>query len=378
MLTFNYSKYAQRAVAFVSQWRSSWHRPQVQYPSLHYRYSYDIANVLELKTIGLYAQSGRVRWKKSYAVVTSAIALAPLGLALILSGADLARPPRHLACGYFGWLVYFFSLTIFEVILSLAGVRVFHNLTDHLEKVLTQKGRDAYDRWANLTTANGLQFAFAMIFAGVACVALWVASSVHGMDGRVYIALPSYLAVATCGYFISQGTYWIVTGTVLSILLTRTDHMKPSWYSPAYTPGIELLARCYRLAFYGASLGVALCLFPLLTWVYKAPDSGPLLVVKIGLFIASVTAALIIAIIPQWRLSMVTANQRRAAIDQLEGLLPSDVNSFVSGNQSDSVILSWLQIVSASPSSTVQNSTIAGILLGLAAAVLPYIVRLIA
>lgn len=74
---------------------------------------------------------------------------------------------------------------------------------------------------------------------------------------------------------------------------------------------------------------------------------------------------------------MVVANQRRAAIDQLEALLPSDVNSFVSGRQSDSIILSWLQIVSASPSSTVQNSTIAGILLGLAAAVLPYIARLI-
>ena len=374
----NYSKYTQQAVAFVNQWRSWWLRPQVQYPSLHYRYSYDIANVLELKTIGLYAQSGQVQWKKSYAVVMGTIALAPLGLALILSGTDLARPPRHLAWGYFGWLVYFFCLSIFEIVLCLAGVRVFHNLTDHLEKALTQRGRDAYDRWANLTTANGAQLTFAIVFIGVACMALWVASSAHGMHGRLYVALPSYLAVATCAYFISQGTYWICTGTILSIVLTRIDHMKPSWYAPAHTPGIELLARCYRLAFYGASLGVALCLFPLLTWVYKGPDSGSLLAVKIGLFIAAVTAALIIAIIPQWRLSVVVANQRRAAIEQLEALLPPDVTSFVSGRQSDSVILSWLQLVSASPSSTVQNSTIAGVLLGLATAVLPYIVRFIA
>jgi hypothetical protein len=378
MLSFNYSKFAQWTVAFVSQWRSSWIRPQIQYPSLHYRYAYDIANVLELKTIGLYAQSGRVRWRKSYSVVAAAIALAPLGLALTLTGTDLARPPRHLTGGYFGWLVYFFFLTLFEIVVSLTGVTVFHNLTDHLEKVLTQRGRDTYDRWANLTTSNGPQLAFAIIFAGVACVALWVASSVHGMNSRLYIALPSYLAVAICSYFISQGAYWVVTGTFLSILLTQANQMEPSWYAPAYTPGIELLARCYRLAFYSASLGVALCLFPLLTWVYKSPDSGPLLVVKIGLFVASVTTALIIAIIPQWRLSMVVANQRRGAIEQLEALLPSDVNSFVSGKQSDPVILSWLQLVSASPSSTVQNSTIAGIFLGLATAVLPYIVRLIA
>ena len=209
------------------------------------------------------------------------------------------------------------------------------------------------------------------------CLPLWIASSVHGMNSRLYIALPAYLAVAICAYFISQGTYWVVTGTILSMLLTRPDHMKPSWHSPAYTPGIELLARIYRLAFYGASLGVALCLVPLLTWVYKVPDSGPLLVVKIGLFITSVTAALIIAIIPQWRLSMVVANQRRATIEQLGELLPSDANNLLPGNQSDSVILSWLQLVSASPSSTVQNSTIAGILLGLATVVLPYIVRFI-
>jgi hypothetical protein len=377
MLNFSYSKYAQRAVASISRWRPAWLRPQAQYPTLHYRYSYDIANVLELKTIGLYAESGRVQWKKSYAAVTAVIALAPLGLALILTGTDLARPPRHLAGAYFGWLVYFFFLTIFEIALSLIGVTIFHNLTDYLEKVLTQKGRDAYDRWANLTTANGPQLAFAMVFAGGACAALWVASSVHGMNSRIYIALPSYLAVAICAYFISQGTYWVVTGTILSMLLTRPDHMKPSWHSPAYTPGIELLARIYRLAFYGASLGVALCLVPLLTWVYKVPDSGPLLVVKIGLFITSVTAALIIAIILQWRLSMVVANQRRATIEQLGELLPSDANNLLPGMQSDSVILSWLQLVSASPSSTVQNSTIAGILLGLATVVLPYIVRFI-
>jgi hypothetical protein len=149
------------------------------------------------------------------------------------------------------------------------------------------------------------------------------------------------------------------------------------WHNPAYTPGIELLARCYRLAFYGASVGVALCLFPLLTWLYKSPESYPLLVIKIGLFVSSVTAALLIAVIPQWRLSALVAQQRRSTIQQLEVLLPSDVDSVLRGRRSDPTALTWLQIVSASPSSTVQNSTIAGILLGLATVVLPYIVRLV-
>jgi hypothetical protein len=279
---------------------------------------------------------------------------------------------------YFGWLSYFFFLTIFEIGLAWAGVSVFHNLTDSLERLLTKKGLDAYHRWANSATAPIPQLIFAIAFSAAACVALWVASSVHGMDDRLYVAIPSYLAVAVSGYFISQGMYWIVVGTLLSVSLTRPGRMKVSWNIPAYTPGIELLARCYRLAFYGASAGVALSLFPLLTWVYKGPSSNALLAVKIGLFVGSVTAALLIAVIPQWRLSMIVSQQRRLSIDKLESLLPSDVASVVPGKPSDPTVLSWLQLVSTSPSTTVQNSTVAGILLGLATAVLPYIIRLVA
>jgi hypothetical protein len=345
---------------------------------LHYRYSYDIANVLELRTVGFYAESGKVRWRKSHAAITAGIALIPLVTALVLDGANISRPPRHLATAYFGWLVYFLFLIIFEVGMAWAGVTVFHNLTNYLEKALTQTGREVYDHWANRTTALMPQLIYAVIFLMGACAALRVAVSVHGMSNRLYIAAPSYLAVAVCSYFISQGAYWIVAGTALSILLTRSGRMKPLWHSPAYTPGIELLARCYRLAFYGASVGVALCLFPLLTWLYKSPESYPLLVVKIGLFVSSVTAALLIAVIPQWCLSAVVAQRRRSTIECLETLLPPDVNWVLQGKQPDPTGLTWLQIVSASPSSTVQNSTIAGILLGLATAVLPYIIHIVA
>lgn len=378
MRGLSYLKTLKRTISPSGRWHSWWLRPQVKYPSMHYRYSYDITNVLELKTIGLHAQSGQVRWKKSYAVNVVSITLLPLMLALLLSVTGLSRPPDHLSNAYFGWLAYFFFLTIFEIALGWAGVKVFHNLTNDLEKLLTQSGRDAYDYWANITTANGPQLTFSIFFSAAACIALWVASSAHGMTSRIYIALPSYLTIAICAYFIAQGSYWIISGTVLSVLLTRPGHMNPSWHSPVYTPGIELLARCYRLAFYGASLGVALCLFPLLSWVYKGPNSGSLLAVKIILFLTSVTSALAIAVIPQWRLSMVIAGQRRSTIEQLETMLPSNVNDALPGKQSDPVIISWLQLVSAGPSSTVQNSTIAGILLGLATAVLPYIAHFIA
>jgi hypothetical protein len=370
--------YPRRALAALTRWLSSWARPPVHYPSLHYRYSHDIANVLELQASGVYARSGVVKWKPSRAMLLTIINLSPIAVATVLAIDHVSSPPRRLALAYFGWLSYFLFLTIFEFAIALVGVSIFHNLTDYLEKLLTPRGRDTYDKWANYATARTPQITFAIVFSTGACLALWIAASVHGMSTRLYIALPSYMAVGACSFFISQAAYWVITGTVLAVLLTRAGHMEPSWHSPAYTPGIELLARLYRLAFYGASIGVALCLFPLLTWVYKGPDSGPLLVVKVSLFVGSVTSALLIAVIPQWRLSTVVAQRRRLTIDQLEALLPSDVSSITHGGQSEPTLLAWLQIASTSPSTTVQSSTIAGILLGLTTAMLPYILRLVA
>jgi hypothetical protein len=305
-------------------WRSLWIRPSVTYPSLHYRYSYDIAHVLELQTVGAHAKSGKVQWKVRQLAAATLVALSPIALAAVLDVTGIMRPPQNLAAGYFGWLGYFLFLTAFAVVVACIGVRVFHNLTDSLERCLTPTGRDVYDRWANLTTAFMPQLAYSLIFSAGACVALWVASSAPVVSHRLYVAAPSYMAVATCAYFIAQGSYWIITGTILSILLTRPGRLDPIWHSPAYTPGIELLARCYRLSFYGASISVGLCLFPLLTWLYKAPSSPALTIIKVSLFVLSATAALLIAVIPQWRLSLVVSRQRRSAFDALSAKLPLD------------------------------------------------------
>lgn len=366
-----------RTIVNLALNREAWIRSKVHYPTLHYRYSYDIANVLELRAVGVRARSGRVILRWRLMIYTTAILIAPLTLAGILAFADANRPPRHLAVSYFGWLVYFTFLNILEIAMAWAGVTVFHELTDSLEKLLTQKGLDTYYRWANIATASMPQLVFSVMFSIAACGALWIAASVHGMTSRLYIATPLYMAIAVSGFFMSQGMYWVVGGTVLSVLLTRPGHMQPSWRTPAYTPGVELLARCYRLGFYGTSIGVALCLFPLLTWVYNGPRSVSLMIVKIGLFIVSITAALLIAVIPQWRLSAIVGHQRRLSIEKLESLTPTDMNVIIPGKKSDQTVIAWLQLVSSSPSTTVQSSTIAGVLLGLATAVLPYIIRMV-
>jgi hypothetical protein len=365
-----------RVARSISRGRRLWLRPQVTYPSLHHRYAHDLAHVFGLRVFGVRAEAGRLRWSFRRTVVSVMAVLCPVAGAVFLT--SWARPPpTPLAIAYYGWLGYYAFLIVVVTAFSWWGVKTFHDLTPQLERMLTADGRNAYDRWANITTATGPQVSFAVLFSAAALAALRGAASVPGMSQRLYISPASYMSILIFGFFIAGGVYWIVAGTVLSVVLTRRGHLTLHWYSPAHTPGIELLARCYRLAFYGSCVGVALCLFPLLTWAYKGPDSTLLFAIKVGLFLSAMTAALLIAVIPQWRLSTVVSEQRRNAITELHALLPATVQQAVRGSQSDPAVLAWLEVVSATPSTTVKESTIAGVLLGLATALLPYIVKLL-
>jgi hypothetical protein len=370
-------KKAIKKIALVLISKHWWSRTQISYPSLHYRYSYDIAHVLELQTIGATAHNGRVYWRRRRLALSALALLTPIAFAAVLASFGACRPPQRLIGAYYGWICYFTFLAVMEVTMALAGVAVFHNLTNSLEKLLTPKGLHFYFRWSNVATAPMPQILCAIGFSAAACVALRISTSAQGMSERLYVAPPSYVAMAVSSAFLSQGMYWIVAGTILSIFLTRPGHMQPSWLVPAYTPGVEMLARCYRLAFYGASIGVSACLFPLLSWVYDGPRSGSVAALKIGLFAISLLVPLLIAVIPQWCLSAVVAQQRRATIEQLNSLLPDDAAHIIPGNPADPDIVAYLDLVSGSPSTTVQGSTVAGILLGLAAAALPYIINFI-
>lgn len=155
--------------------------------------------------------------------------------------------------------------------------------------------------------------------------------------------------------------------------------MDLNWYAPIVTPGVELLARCYRLAFYGASVGVGLCLYPILSWAYAVPTTTLLSLVKGGLFVASLSAIMAIALVPQWRLTRTIAEARRAAFTELSSLLPrrpAEVTEDVDERQA--FLLTWLQTLAGTRNSTVSESAVVGVLLGAATAMLPYFVKLLA
>lgn len=300
---------------------------------------------------------------------------APIVLAFVLMAVQPV--PEGTMREYLIWLFYFPGLGMASLALAVGGVRMFHSLTPELEDMLTDRGRRAYDQWSDVWTSTGTQLLAGFGFSGSAAVALLLASQAPGVEDTLYVSPASVLAVLVSAFFISGGAYWIIAGTVLSVVLTQPGRLNLNWYAPVATPGIELLARCYRFAFYGSCVGVFLCLLPILSWAYRVDDSMRLDVVKFSLFVVSLATTLAIAAVPQWHLTRVVAAERRRAIREVTARLPSDPARLGRTDEQDAFLVGCLQTLSTSPTSTVSQSAIVGVLLGLAAAVTPYAIQVV-
>lgn len=345
------------------------------HPNLHHRYSHDIAHVLGLRIFGAVVDRGRVKWRRRRALVSSCLLLSPLALAAVI--ALFSPPPPGQGLEYFGWLGYFLFLSVTCTLFSYGGVRVFHDLTPSLEDMLTRKGMAEYEDWADEATLTWRQAAFAVWFGVAACAALAVAAAVPAIRGTLYISFASYLCVLFVGLVLSGGAYWIIEGTRLAVRLTRPGMLRLFPYAPVATPGVEMLARCYRMAFYASCLGVSLCLVPILSWAYRIEGSLLITALKLGLFLVSVATTTAIAVVPQWRLTRVVADERRRVIQELSRALPSSPGSVSRVSDEDAFRVGWLQTLTASRSTTVSESAITGLLLGTATAALPFAIQLI-
>lgn len=346
-----------------------WRRPKMPYPSLHYRYSHDIGNVLILRLAGFWAEKGVVRWRPGPAIFTTCLSLAPVVLA---ASGEFAEPkPLDAAVLYIVWVSYFCPfLVVVAIAMSWSGVMVFHGLTDSLEKALTPRGRAFYNEWADVATSTPPQFILGSFLAVLAGFSVYFT---EGMSGAAAppITYVSYVSACTAGFYVGCAGYWIAAGSALSVPLTRADAMYLSPYAPANTPGVEMLGRCYRLAFYGAAVGVSLCLIPSMQWIYDV-NSMQATIFKVGLFVLGVTAVMVIGLLPQWRLSRMVADSRREAFGRISTEL-SRLGPNAGDDPRHAYLLTWLQTVTSSKPSTVSESAIVGLLLALATAFVPYV-----
>jgi hypothetical protein len=120
---------------------------------------------------------------------------------------------------------------------------------------------------------------------------------------------------------------------------------------------------------------VALCLTPILSWAYAVETSWLLDAIKLILFIVSLAATLVIGVVPQWLLTRVVAEEKRRAFRAITGCLPR--SPYIAGEISprEAYMLTWLQTLVSTKTTTVSESAIVGTLIGIATALAPWFIQ---
>lgn len=361
-----------RLSAAKSRLRGAFVRPDERYPDFYYRYSYDIANVFGLRIFGVYAKAGRVKIRWWLATINLLVIIAPIPLGVLAGHLDKSQPEEWMVSVL--WISYFSFLAVVVQIFSLAGVHVFHGLTPELEKCLTSLGMRRYERWASISTALIPQLLFAILLSLGGCLCLFLVSREPALATALHITWASYVSVAVSVVYLSGGVWWMFAGAILSTRLVGDGCMRLFPYAPAMTPGVELLVRCYRLAFVGGCAGVLLCLTPILTWVRTVPDSPYAVSSALGLSALSFLALVVIAIVPDWFLSKAILRERHRLMSAINGHLPQRPQAVRSLTDREAYLLAWMQTMASGPRGTINESVIVTLVAALLSASIPVVI----
>lgn len=351
--------------------------PVNQLGDLKARYPRDIAAVLLLKCFGVRVSSQGRNYLARRPCLLFFVVLATPGIISLapritdpLSGSPEAR--------YSGWVGYFILVDLMCVAFEWAGCRAFYALTQDLDEMLTGRGRDAVHAWITRTTSPWRQAVVSAVGASVGLGGMMAVDSAPETQRVISVGVGSYLVVAVTGGCVFNCVYWLWECAYLPRSLARAGNMRLLWSSPARTPGIELLSRCYRWASLLAAVGTAVCIYPWISWSGEARGSSMLSVAKWTLLFISMAATLAISFTPQWFLSSAVSRARLVSVRRLRRGLP------VHAPVSDSVMteesarrLDALDGVIASPSGVIDGQTISSALLALAAAGIPPILQII-
>lgn len=353
----------------TSRVRRGFIRPDEIYPNLYYRYSHDIANVFGLRILGLYAVDGKVKVRYWLVVANIVIIFVPVLAGAVASRQSGATPDQAFTSIF--WIFYFSCLAVVVQACSLGGVHVFHGLTPSLERCLTKKGMDRYERWAAVSTAFLPQLIWAIVWSALGCLALYFLSVDAAVAETLYITWASYLSVAISVIYLSGGIWWVFAGAILSTRIVADGCLRLFPYAPAMTPAIELLVRCYRLAFMGACAGVLLCLTPILTWTRVLPASNVSITIVLSLVALSFLSLLVIAVIPEWMLSKAILRERHVLLSELNDHLVQRPRNVGTLREVGEYKLMWMQTLVTAPRGTISGSVIVTIIAALLSSTVP-------
>lgn len=343
------------------------------------RYPSDMSNVLCLKLAGLKLdESGTLSWPKRRAIPLIVLLFLPL----VGSLADPARwpPTPKRFVEYVILQCWFVVLEVVVIGVAYVGCRTFLALAPDLDRMLTERGLAAYNDWATDKLRAPSQV-FALIAGGVLGVeALAFVEVTLGDRSRIHVTVWSYLAVFLAAALAGVGAYWAAHGAGLAIRLSKQGRLQLLWLVPVRTPGIERLSRCYREMFFCAVIGTSLYLAPFLYWTYNLQDSpttedvhGWVTGANLAFIAAAIGVWVVLGAIPQWFLSRAVIRARLRDIRRLSRRLErSRVNHGASASETLAVA-GLLKQASDSPTTTINDRTIAAVIVGVAVASLPFL-----
>ncbi|MEV0735425.1 hypothetical protein AB0I51_05545 [Streptomyces sp. NPDC050549] len=300
----------------------------------------------------------------------AAVVAAPFALAL---AHDLIAQisTDTLSRRYF-WLAYFSFVDVLCVWSQWVSCHMFHSLTPDLDDMLSARGKGAVHGWLDAKTSAVAQGTVMMSGAGSAAFLVYIASRSPKMTQLLSIDLASYVSAAITGACVFNCMYWLAQGAHFARVVTRPGYLELSWISPANTPGVELLVRCYRMGSLLAAVGSAACIFPWVYWMNHAEPTILLRIAKWFLVVLSAGVLIPISFVPQWRLSMAVSEYRISVIRRISRELP--VHPPTQGSQLTNDLalrVDILEKVSSSPSGVIDKQSVAGALLALATALIP-------
>jgi hypothetical protein len=335
------------------------------------RVSRDMSNILCTRIFGVVARAGRISsLNASFYVRLLTLCGAPVVIALLQNLHGFHGAQKHT---YLLWLLYFAGIDIVSTLAIRGAMVAAMRMWPELEAALTRRGFAAYRRWSNTNASLGRQAMLLVPLAVITLVALWMVRYTP-LVNSFYIAFPSFLSVAISGSLAGNGAYWLIRGVRLSRMLAKPENLQLLWTAPARTPVVEGMAKIYRIAFYLAVLETAIYLFPVI-WLANRDTTHDPIFIAIKLFFLGLALLGIVAVatVPQLRLSAVVSWHRTAGIKRAQQLLTT------AGSLSEEIqIASLIKTIGDSPASTINDRTIVGIVLGVAAAIGPNLVQILA
>ncbi|MER5432149.1 hypothetical protein [Streptomyces sp. NPDC002588] len=344
-------------------------------PQLRERLATDISRIMVLRLFGVRAAGSRNLWNRKAGVLFISVSYAP---PIVVAVSQIRNPAVLFQGDFFLWLTYYSTVNLVVVLCQWSGCRVLYYSIASVDEILTARGRRRFHEWIDRGTAPSRQLRYMAGGATVSVAAVYALSKAHLLTDQKLLMAAAFAAVAMTGAAGANCLYWILRAAKLSRVITATGCLSLWWVAPASTPGMENLARWYRLVTAWSAIGLTVSFAPVIYLSRHAPENKLLSAVKWTFAVALMSALILLVLYSHWRLSLAVTERRIATLRRLNHAMPQ--RPPVRPQEFDDEVQrihGLFKDVSSGPLGMVNSQTLASMVLALLTGTVPLVVTLL-